>query len=181
MWDVNRKAAYAAEQQPYFAPLVRAAIANEPADSRVRTIAQVIAGWDGQEDDAARSGRYTSPGVAAYYEWMATALTRFYSRDVPKKYLGGCKSENAALNCPWGQPLGAQVLYFALTKGQGGGPIPPFDFLHGEAPADFIKATLADAEKALAARYGADPAQWLMEAKPKTWSTLSPGDAAPRF
>lgn len=179
VWDINRKASYASEQQPYFVSLIKAAIANEPADSRVRVIGDVIASWDGQEDDAARTGHYTSPGVAAYYEWMTTALTRFYSRDISKKYLGGCKSENSALNCPWGQPLGAQVLYFALTKGEGGSPIPPYDFLHGAAPAEFIRLTLAETEKTLASRYGADPSLWLMEAKPKTWSTLSPGDAAP--
>jgi penicillin amidase len=176
VWDVNRKASYASEQQPYFVPLLRAAVANEPADSRVRIVAETIAGWDGQEDDAARSGRYSSSGVAAYYEWMATALTRFYSRDVPKKYLSGCGGAGSALNCPWGQPLGAQVLYFALARGESGAPIPPYDFLHGQAPAEFIKASLAEADKALTARYGADPSSWLLETKPKTWSTLSPAE-----
>lgn len=174
VWDVNRKASYASEQHLYFVPLIRAAVANEPADSRVRIVAEAIAGWDGQEDDTARSGRYSSSGVAAYYEWMATALTRFYSRDIPKKYLGGCGSEGSSLNCAWGRPLGAQVMYFGLAQGKDGGPTPPFDFLHGAAPAEFIRATLADADKTLSARYGADPAQWLLETKPKTWSTLSP-------
>ncbi|MFC4312831.1 penicillin acylase family protein [Steroidobacter flavus] len=176
VWDVNRTASYASEQQPYFVPLLRAAVANEAADSRARIVAEAIIGWDGQEDDAARSGRYTSPGVAAYYEWMATALTRFYSRDIPKKYLTGCGGAGSSLNCPWGQPLGAQVLYFALAKGEGGTLIPPFDFLHGEAPAEFIRATLAEADKALSARYGADPSVWLLETKPKTWSPLSPAE-----
>lgn len=179
VWDVNRKASHASEQHSYFVPLLRAAIANQPDGSRVRAIGEVIAGWDGQEDDAARTGRYASPGVAAYYEWMATALTRFYSRDIPKQYLGGCGSERSALNCPWGQPLGAQVMYFALDRGQNGTPIPPFDFLHGVEPAEFIRATLAEADKTLSARYGADTSAWLLETRPKTWSTLSPGDAAP--
>jgi len=176
VWDVNRKASYASEQQPYFVPLIKAAVAGEPADSRIRAIADAITGWDGQEDDAGRSGRYTAPGVAAYYEWMETALTRFYSRDLPKKYLGGCGARGTVLNCPWGQPLGAQVLFFALNEGRDGTPKPPFDFLHGEPTAAFIRATLADAEKALSARYGAEPSTWLLETRPKAWSTLSPMD-----
>jgi penicillin amidase len=67
-------------------------------------------------------------------------------------------------------------LYFALARGEGGTLVPPYDFLHGESPAQFIRSSLAEAEKALSARHGADPADWLLETKPKTWSTLSPMD-----
>src|SRR5690606_10165500 len=115
VWDINRDASHASEQHAYFVPLIEAAVAGEPANSRIRTLADVITSWNGQERDPTHSGHYSSPGVAAYYQWMETALSQFFARDVPEKYLGGCESQGAALNCPWGQPLGAQVLYYALT------------------------------------------------------------------
>ncbi|MCW4460717.1 hypothetical protein OK349_03290 [Sphingomonas sp. BT-65] len=46
----------------------------------------------------------------------------------------GCGSGEDVLNCPWGQPLGAQVLYFALMEGRDGTMKPPYDFLHGTSP-----------------------------------------------
>ncbi|MES2290384.1 MAG: penicillin acylase family protein [Pseudomonadota bacterium] len=176
VWDVNRDASYAAEQQPYFVPLIRAAVAGEPAGSRIRAVADAITDWNGQERDTTYSGHYDSPGVAAYYQWMQGALTRFYERDMPKQYLGGCGSEEASMNCPWGQPLGAQVLYFALAQNRGSTLVPPYDFLHGKSPDAFIRETLAEADKALTSRYGADPSKWLLPTKPKTWRTLSPMD-----
>jgi len=176
IWDINRDASHASEQHSYFVPLIEAAVADEPADSRIRAIADVITAWDGQERDPTHSGYYSSPGVAAYYQWMETALSQFFARDIPEKYLGGCESRGSALNCPWGQPLGAQVLYFALTEGKAGSPKPPYDFLHGTSPTAFIRATLAAAEAELRQRYGADPATWLIETHPKTWDTTSPLD-----
>ena len=176
VWDVNRDASYAAEQQPYFVPLIRAAVAGEPAGSRVRAVADAITGWDGQERDPTQSGRYASPGVAAYYKWMEIALLRFFERDLPAKYLDGCGSEDASLNCPWFQPLGGQVLYFALAKDRGSTMTPPYDFLHGGSVDAFIRSTLAEADTALTAKYGPDPAGWLLETRPKTWKTTSPMD-----
>jgi len=176
VWDVNRDASHAAEQHSYFVPLIRAAVANEPAGSRVRAVADAIIGWDGQERDPTYSGRYGSPGVAAFYQWMETALSRFFERDLPKKYLGGCGSEEAEINCAWGRPLGAQVLYFALMQGKDATPLPPYDFLHGTSPDAFLRATLAEADTALTTRYGTDPAKWLLETRPKTWRTFSPMD-----
>jgi penicillin amidase len=174
VWDVNRDASYASEQQPYFVPLIRAAVEGEAAGSRIRLVADAITGWNGQERDPTLSGHYASPGVAAYYQWMEIALTRFFERDLSKNHLGGCASRGSALNCPWGQPLGAQVLYFALEQGRDGSLTPPYDFLHGTAPNAFIRATLAEADKVLTERYGADPIKWLLPTKPKTWNNLSP-------
>jgi len=174
VWDVNRDASYAAEQQPYFVPLIRAAVTSEPANSPIRRIADAIIDWDGQERDPTYSGKYASPGVAAYYGWMGIALTRFFERDMPKKYLGGCGSREAELNCGWGQPLGAQVLYFALAQGKDGSLTPAYDFLHGTAPDAFIRATLTEAAKTLTDRYGGDTDKWLLDTRPKTWRTLSP-------
>ncbi len=174
VWDINRDSSYASEQHGYFVPLIRQAVANEPANSRIRAIADVITGWDGQERDPTLSGKYSSPGVAAYYQWMETALTSFYSRDLPAKYLAGCGARSASFNCPWGDPLSAQVLYFALQAGKDGALKSPYDFLHGTAPDAFIRSTLADADRVLSQRYGADPASWLLETRPKDWSNLSP-------
>ncbi|WP_343518482.1 penicillin acylase family protein [Sphingomonas sp.] len=174
VWDINRDASYAAEQHRYFVPLIARAVAGEPAGSRIRAIADAITGWDGQERDPTLSGRYASPGVAAFYQWMETALTRFFARDMPKAQLGGCGSGEAVLNCPWGGPLGAQVLYFALMEGKDGTMKPPYDFLHGTAPDAFIRASLADAEAKLRERYGADPAGWLLPTRPKRWRNVAP-------
>lgn len=176
VWDVNRNASYAAEQQPYFVPLIRAAIAREPAGSRIRLVGDAIANWDGQERDPTLSGHYSSVGVAAYYEWMQTALTRFFERDIARSRLEGCKAGESSLNCPWGQPLGGQVLYFALNQGAGGSLTPLYDFLHGTAPDAFIRSTLAEAGDNLTQKYGADPAKWLLPTRPKVWDTLSPMD-----
>lgn len=174
VWDVNRDASYASEQHRYFVPLIARAVASEPADSRIRAIADAITGWDGQERDPTLSGHYESPGLAAYYQWMETALTRFFAKDVSKARLGGCGSGADTLNCPWGQPLGAQVLYFALMEGRDGTPKPPYDFLHGVTPDAFIRAALGEAEAKLRERYGADPATWLLPTRPKRWRTVSP-------
>ncbi len=174
VWDINRDAAHASEFHAPFVPLIEAAVANEPAGSPARAVADAITGWDGQERDPTHSGHYSSPGVAAYYQWLETALTRFFERDLPEQYLGGCQPRRSALNCPWGQPLGARVLYFALAEGKDGSLTPPYDFLHGTQPAEFIRATLAEAARTLGARYGAEPDKWLLETRPKTWRTLSP-------
>jgi penicillin amidase len=174
VWDINRDASHASKQHAYFVPLIAAAVANEPANSRIRKVADAITGWDGQQEDSTQSGRYSSPGVAAYYQWMEIALTRFFERDVPKRYLQGCETGESALNCERGQPLGAQVMYFALAKDQPGNVTPPHDFLRGGDPGAFIRKTLAEADKALTETYGAEPAKWLAKTRVKDWSNLSP-------
>lgn len=175
VWDVNRDASHAQEQQQYFVPLIAAAIRDEPAGSPVRAIGEAITRWNGQKRDEVHSGFYDSPGPAAFYGWLQVALTRLYEKDIPEKYLRGCGSGGQSLNCATAfQPLGAKVLYYVLSEGKGG-VVPAFDFLHGGKAADFIRATLAEAAKKLTQDHGsADPQKWLMKTEPKIWSTMSP-------
>jgi penicillin amidase len=174
VWDVNRSVSYASEQYRYFAPLIRDAVRGLPADSRVKQVADALLSWNGQQVDAGHSGVYSSPGVAIYYEWLTVALEKLYGPVLPEKYLGGCESKIATFNCPYGQPLSAAVLYFTLTKGSTGSPVPQYDFLEGQDPGEFIRATLEQASEHLAARYGPDVKAWLAPVKPKIWHTDGP-------
>jgi penicillin amidase len=174
VWDVNRAASHAAEQHSYFVPLIEAAIREAPAGSPLRKIGEVIAQWNGQERDTTLSGFYESPGTTAYYAWMETALTRFFEKDIPARYLNGCRQGYSDLNCPYEQPLGAKVLYFALSEGKTGSVTPGYDFLHGASAPDFIRATLSETAERLIRQYGPDPQTWLLPTQAKVWGTLSP-------
>jgi penicillin amidase len=173
IWDVNRWSSYAAEQQRYFVPLLKQAVAGLPAGDRARMVAEAIVNWNGQETDASYSGVYSSPGYTAFYGWLGDALTRFYEKDVPQKYMAGCKARITTLNCPYFQSSGAAVFYYALAEGKTGSPVPGADFLHGVKPADFIRQTLAETDQKLTAKYGPNIATWLSETRPKTWDNRS--------
>ncbi len=172
VWDINRAASYNAEMHRYFVPLLRDAVKDLPAADRARMLAEAIINWNGQEDDPTQSGFYSSPGYTAFYGWMGTALTALFSQDIPASYMGGCgRGQN--LNCPYGQPLGGSVLYFHLTQGKTGSPVPEYDFMHGKAPKDFMLETLAAADKELSAKQGPDIAKWMAPTNDKTWTHQS--------
>lgn len=173
IWDINRPASHSSEQHRYFVPLVEAAIGGEPADSRLRAVARTLVEWDGQMVDPMFTGRYTAPGEAVFYEWLSVALTRAFTGAVPESYLEGC-GQRASYNCPYGQPLSAKVLYFALTRGETGGPVPAHDFLQGADRDAFIRETLAAADQALTARFGPEISGWLNETRPKVWVPSNP-------
>lgn len=174
IWDINRWTSHASEQYRYFAPLIRDAVHAGPADTRLKDVAATLLDWDGQQVDPSHSGVYSSAGVAIYYEWLTVSLDRVYRKVLPEKYLAGCGAKTPSFNCPYGQPLSASVLYFALSSGKTGSPVPAYDFLQGEDPNAFILSALTKASENLTARYGQDIDTWLAQVDPKVWRTEGP-------
>jgi penicillin amidase len=173
VWNVNRWSSYANENFRYFAPLLREATqsATEP---RLKEVAAALAAWDGQEVDPSHSGVYSAPGMTIFTEWLAEALDKLYGTVLPEDYLGGCRAKIAAANCYEHHGTGVAVLYFSLTNGRTGSPVPEYDFLRGQNPADFVRDVLEQTDKTLTARYGQNISDWLMPARPKVWETVGP-------
>jgi penicillin amidase len=103
---------------------------------------------------------------------MQAALTGLFTQDMPATMLKGC-GQGQSLNCPYGQPLGASVLYFHLTKNAPDAFVPEYDFLHGKEPNAFMRETLAIADKELSAKHGPEIAKWLVPTNDKTWTHQS--------
>ncbi len=173
VWDINQWASFATEQHRYFVPLIRDAVQSVPADSRLRAVADAVIEWDGQRVDAGHSGVYSAPGMTVYYEWLTIAMEDLYGDLLPAEYMAGC-GHTASYNCPYGQPLGGSVLYFALTDGSTGSPVPAYDFLGDRDPDGFIRSTLEKTERSLTEKYGQDIDAWLTEVDPKVWRTNGP-------
>ena len=174
IWNVNQWASYANENFRYFAPLFEAAAKAAPSNERLQAVAAALAKWNGQEVDPSHSGFYSAPAVTIFSEWLSVALNKLYSPVLPDKYLGGCHSRISSFNCADRPGAGIDVLYFALTDGKTGSPVPEYDFLHGEKANDFIIETLEQTDKNLTAKYGPAIDGWLTEANPKTWRTVGP-------
>ena len=173
VWNVNQWSSYANENFRYFEPLIREA-ARSSSDRRLQEVAAALAAWDGQEVDPSHSGVYSASGMTIFTEWLSEALNKMYGPVLPEKYLGGCRSRIASVNCADWPGIGVEVLYFALAHGRTGSPVPEYDFLRGTKPGDFILETLRQTDRTLTAKYGRDVSAWLTPAKPKVWETVGP-------
>src|SRR5665213_1706703 len=112
--------------------------------------------------------------MTIFTEWLSEALTNMYGPVLPEKYLGGCDSRMASFNCAERPSVGIEVLYFALAAGSTGSPVPEYNFLRAEKPADFILKTMQQTDQSLTTKYGPNVASWLTPAVPKVWETVGP-------
>ncbi len=165
IWTVGDGAALADLNARYFVPLIVAAAAKLPASDPARRAADLLAGWDQQNQAAEGDQVYSNNATTVLRAWLQAMTRRLMSADLPPAVLERYGNLGYPTLTPRGSPGSVQpaavskVIWNALS-GPASGVAQGVDFLHGQDPQDLVRAALGDAVRELADRHGPDMQRW---------------------
>jgi penicillin amidase len=170
MWRINEIASFADLNLPYLLPFVERATAGLPAGDPARLAARLLRGWNQQNADRNRDGRYDSAATALMYAWLPLLLSAVLADDVPTAFqpaflASGYPTREAPLRGSQNIQSGTKVVVNALL-GPRAGVSQRYDLFNGASPPAVIRATLRSAVRQLQAGFGPAPASWRQPVSP---------------
>lgn len=173
IWAVNRAVSDAELTLPFIIDHLIAALAASPADSAERRALTLLSDWSGNWtlDD---NGFYGAE-PALMQAWIDRLLAQVFSDDVGE-LLHPWYADNATFHHPQGPSshpaVGSKIIVRTLDQ-LARGEQPEYDFFNGQAPAELLASTFAEAVAELTEQFGADYDGWQLSASPMVWRPVN--------
>jgi penicillin G amidase len=173
VWDINYVTTFGDPSAHYFLPYLEQAVADEPADSSLRTAVNEMLAWNQLNTDVDRNGEYDSPAVTMFRAFVDQIISLTLADDLnPATFSRFFANGYPTATNPPGDSqrpgTGTTLVYNALLAEDAGVP-QTVDLFNGQDPLEVIRQALSQALAQLEATYGPDRADWLTPTVPHTF------------
>lgn len=172
-WDIIAKTSRQDLNLRLFLPAIEHAVQGLSASDPRRQLADMLAGWNGNNLLNADEKTYRHPGSAILNLWLTSMLKQTVVSAVPEPFnqwysASGYETTQDGPTGSMNISVGAKILYEAL-KGNAS-PVPQtVDLFAGKSADEVIRNALQEAWQQLSQRYGTHPASWKTPAMPLTF------------